>query len=227
MKKIMVLLSIFIFSCSSDQSDEEGNVQDIESPVITLLGENPQVLYINEIFEGLGAIANDNVDGDISNSIVVSNNVNVTQSGTYNVVYNVVDSSNNSAVATRTVEVLDPIVVEVPDPIIGTWTLTKEEWIADGIWPADQARSCFMTNDAGSPDQLIVTENNVTKKVWECFQDGSLAVDLTVYAPVIWTNLGKNMYSFDGENVEITFIANNEMQMPFDGGQILQTWNRN
>ena len=219
MKKIMVLLSIFIFSCSSDQSDEEGNVQDIESPVITLLGENPQVLYINEIFEDLGAIANDNVDGDISNSIVVSNNVNVTQSGTYNVIYNVVDSSNNSAVATRTVEVLDPIV--------GTWTLTKEEWIADGTWPADQARGCFMTNDAGSPDQLIVTENNVTKKVWECFQDGSLAVDLTVYAPVIWTNLGKNMYSFDGENVEITFIANNEMQMPFDGGQILQTWNRN
>ena len=159
------------------------------------------------------------MDGDISNSIVVSNNVNVTQPGTYNVIYNVIDSSNNSAVATRTVEVLDPIV--------GTWTLTKEEWIADGTWPADQARGCFMTNDAGSPDQLIVTENNATKKVWECFQDGSLAVDLTVYGPVSWTNLDENLYSFDGENVEITFIDNNEMQMPFDGGQILQTWNRN
>ena len=219
MKKIMVLLSIFIFSCSSDQSDVEGNVQDFEAPIITLLGENPQILYINEIFEDLGAIANDNMDGDISNSIVVSNNVNVTQSGTYNVIYNVIDSSNNSAVASRTVEVLDPIV--------GTWTLTKEEWIADGTWPADQARGCFMTNDAGSPDQLIVTENNATKKVWECFQDGSLAVDLTVYGPVSWTNLGENMYSFDGENVEITFIDNNEMQMPFDGGQILQTWKRN
>jgi hypothetical protein len=219
MKKIMVLLSIFIFSCSSDQSDVEGNVQDFEAPIITLLGENPQILYINEIFEDLGAIANDNMDGDISNSIVVSNNVNVTQSGTYNVIYNVIDSSNNSAVATRTVEVLDPIV--------GTWTLTKEDWIADGTWPADQARGCFMTNDAGSPDQLIVTENNATKKVWECFQDGSLAVDLTVYGPVSWSNLDENLYSFDGENVEITFIDNNEMQMPIDGGQILQTWNRN
>ena len=215
----MVLLSIFIFSCSSDQSDVEGNVQDFEAPIITLLGENPQILYINEIFEDLGAIANDNMDGDISNSIVVSNNVNVTQSGTYNVIYNVIDSSNNSAVATRTVEVLDPIV--------GTWTLTKEDWIADGTWPADQARGCFMTNDAGSPDQLIVTENNATKKVWECFQDGSLAVDLTVYGPVSWSNLDENLYSFDGENVEITFIDNNEMQMPIDGGQILQTWNRN
>ena len=215
----MVLLSIFIFSCSSDQSDVEGNVQDFEAPIITLLGENPQILYINEIFEDLGAIANDNMDGDISNSIVVSNNVNVTQSGTYNVIYNVIDSSNNSAVASRTVEVLDPIV--------GTWTLTKEDWIADGTWPADQARGCFMTNDAGSPDQLIVTENNATKKVWECFQDGSLAVDLTVYGPVSWSNLDENLYSFDGENVEITFIDNNEMQMPIDGGQILQTWNRN
>jgi hypothetical protein len=54
-----------------------------------------------------------------------------------------------------------------------------------------------------------------------------LAVDLTVYGPVSWSNLDENLYSFDGENVEITFIDNNEMQMPIDGGQILQTWNRN
>jgi hypothetical protein len=212
-----------MFSCSSD-SENEGveAVQDFEPPVITLLGENPQVVFKDEAYEELGAIATDNVDGDISNSITISSNVNVAQTGTYNVIYNVVDSSNNSAVATRAVDVVEEI-----DPIVGTWTLINEEWVADGDWPSGQPRGCFMTSDAGSPDQFIFTENSVTKNVWECFQDGSLAVDLVVYGPIAWTNLGANSYSIDGEDFEVTFIENNQMETPFDDGNILQTWLRN
>jgi len=225
MKKLLIIFFglNLIFSCSSD-SENEGveAVQDFEPPVITLLGENPQVVFKDEAYEELGAIATDNVDGDISNSITISSNVNVAQIGTYNVIYNVVDSSNNSAVATRAVDVIEEI-----DPIVGTWTLINEEWVAGGDWPSSQPRGCFMTSDEGSPDQFIFTENSVTKNVWECWQDGSLATDLVVFGPIAWTNLGANYYSIDGYDFEVTFIENNQMQTPFDDGNILQTWLRN
>ena len=113
MKKILyVFLGLsFAFSCSSNSEDEsEETIQDSEPPIITLLGENPQVMFLDDVYQELGAIATDNIDGDITNSITISSNVNVSETGSYNVVYNVVDSSNNSSIATRAVNITDPII---------------------------------------------------------------------------------------------------------------------
>ena len=83
-----------------------------------------------------------------------------------------------------------------------------------------------MSSDEGSPDQFIFTETSVTKNVWECFQDGTLAEDLVVYGPTSWTNIGTNSYLIDGFTLEVTFIDDNQIQTPFDD-DILQTWIRN
>ena len=222
MKKILyVFLGLsFAFSCSSNSEDEsEETIQDSEPPIITLLGENPQVMFLDDVYQELGAIATDNIDGNITNSITISSNVNVSESGSYNVIYNVVDSSNNSSIATR--------AVNITDPIIGTWTLISEEWVGAGSWPVGQARGCFLSSDEGSPDQFIFTETSVTKNVWECFQDGTLAEDLQVYGPFPWTNIGSNSYFVDGGTLEVTFLEDNQIQTPFDDDNIVQTWIRN
>ena len=109
------------------------------------------------------------------------------------------------------------------DPIIGTWVLVNEE-IVGGDW-GDSCRGCFMENDAGSPDTFVFTLTEVTKSVWECFpNDGSLCTDLDVYGPVTWVNPGSNIYEIDGQPLEVTFIDNNQMQTPFEDGNIIQTW---
>ena len=82
-----------------------------------------------------------------------------------------------------------------------------------------------MENDAGSPDTFVFTLTEVTKSGWECFpSDGSLCTDLVMYGPVNWVNVGSNMYEINGEPFPVTFIGNNQMQTPFEDGNITQTW---
>jgi len=86
-----------------------GNVtSDTTAPVITLLGSNPLTLTVGSTYTEAGAKATDNVDGDISSSIVIDKSaVNTNVVGSYLVVYKVSDSAGNSATpVVRTVKVV-------------------------------------------------------------------------------------------------------------------------
>ena len=76
-------------------------------PVITLSGVNPQSIELGTAYSELGATATDNIDGDISASIVIdATTVNVNTIGSYTVTYNVSDAAGNAATQiTRTVNV--------------------------------------------------------------------------------------------------------------------------
>jgi len=112
------------------------------------------------------------------------------------------------------------------DPIIGTWTLTNEQWVGSGSWPDGQSRGCWKSGDEGSPDQFIFTPTTVTKKVWECNKDGKLDVDLVTRGPINWSDLGGGNYDIGGETVKVTFENNNQtMKLPFDS-DIIQTWTK-
>ncbi|CAG0957787.1 partial Pesticidal crystal protein Cry22Aa, partial [Methanosarcinales archaeon] len=101
-----------------DVTDSNGNaaiqvtrtvtVVDTTPPVITLSGSNPVTVEVGSLYIDSGATASDNIDGDITSSIVTDNPVNTALIGTYTVTYNVEDSSNNNAdQKTRTVNVVD------------------------------------------------------------------------------------------------------------------------
>ncbi|MBM2818370.1 MAG: hypothetical protein HW410_52 [Nitrosarchaeum sp.] len=70
-------------------------VVDQVPPVITLLGSNPTTGYLNLPYVDAGATANDNVDGNLTSSIVTVNSVNSTIVGSYTVTYNVSDTAEN------------------------------------------------------------------------------------------------------------------------------------
>ena len=80
-------------------------VVDKTSPVITLTGDTINIVVGNEYNEP-GVLANDNYDGDISNKIETSNNIDINTIGTYEVTYKVKDSSNNEATSKRVVNVI-------------------------------------------------------------------------------------------------------------------------
>jgi hypothetical protein len=78
---------------------------NVTVPVITLTGANPQRIELGTAYSELGATATDNIDGDITGSIVIdASAVNVNIVGDYTVTYNVSDAAGNAAEeVTRTV----------------------------------------------------------------------------------------------------------------------------
>ncbi len=85
---------------------------DTTPPVITLLGEAEVTIEVFTAYVDAGATALDNVDGDLTESIVSVSTVNSNIVGTYTVTYNVNDAAGNPATAVvRTVYVVD---TEIP-----------------------------------------------------------------------------------------------------------------
>ena len=88
---------------------------DATIPVITLEGANPQSIELGTAYSELGATATDNIDGDITNNIVIdASNVDVDTEGDYTVTYNVSDAAGNPAdEVTRTVTITPDATIPV------------------------------------------------------------------------------------------------------------------
>lgn len=86
-----------------------GGVPDTTAPVITLNGSPTINLTQGDTYNELGATATDNVDGNLTSSIVISGTVNTSTVGTYTINYNVSDAAGNAATqVSRTVIVSAP-----------------------------------------------------------------------------------------------------------------------
>ncbi|MFC1623526.1 immunoglobulin-like domain-containing protein [Patescibacteria group bacterium] len=94
-------------SQSETSSDEDAGLprseelaktdEDEVVPVITLNGEVNIEIELNSVYEDEGSIAEDDIDGDITDSIVVSGEVDTLIAGTYTISYNVSDNAGNDA----------------------------------------------------------------------------------------------------------------------------------
>lgn len=82
------------------------HVIDQEKPVIQLEGNEYIYLKQNEEYVEQGYKAIDNVDGDITSSVKIDTNLDITKEGTYIIKYHIKDSSGNEAEAKRNIEVL-------------------------------------------------------------------------------------------------------------------------
>jgi hypothetical protein len=80
---------------------------DLTPPELVLNGDNPMSVPQGSNFIDPRATATDNIDGDISPSVVASGTVNIAVVGSYTVTYDVSDLAGNPAVPiTRTVNVV-------------------------------------------------------------------------------------------------------------------------
>lgn len=101
---------------------EAGAPPDTTKPVITLAGATTINLEFNGTYAELGATATDNIDGDLTSSIVITGSVNTALAGTYSIYYNVSDAAGNAAV-----QVVRSVVVaaEVIAPILSAGSFNK------------------------------------------------------------------------------------------------------
>jgi hypothetical protein len=100
-----------------DSSEATIVISDVGAPVITLLGETTiNIMVGGDPYTDPGATATDDVDGDLTASIVVVgvDAVDVNTAGTYIITYNVSDAAGNAATErTRTVIVAADVVAPV------------------------------------------------------------------------------------------------------------------
>ena len=78
---------------------------DPVAPVLTLLGDTAPTIRVGTAYAEPGCSAEDNLDGDLTEQVEVSGEVNIWQPGEYTLTYRVSDSWGNRAEATRTVTV--------------------------------------------------------------------------------------------------------------------------
>lgn len=81
--------------------------KDTIAPNIVLLGNNPLTLSAGSPYIEPNATATDNTDGNISNHIIITGNVNSSILGTYTITYTVTDAAGNSTTKDRIIKVID------------------------------------------------------------------------------------------------------------------------
>ena len=175
---------------------------DTTPPVITLIGANPQTIEVSGAYTELGATATDDVDGDLTGSIVIdATAVDTNTVGSYTATYNVTDSSGNAAAeVTRTVDVVDtqapvitiiganPQTIEVGDPYTELGATATDNYDGDLTGSIIIDATAVDTNTLGS----YTVTYNVTDSSGNAAAEVTRTVDVVdTQAPVI-TIIGAN-----------------------------------
>lgn len=168
-------------------------IYDATKPTITLKGNILEVVSLNSVYQEPGYIAEDDVDGDLTNHVVVESNVNTKKEGIYEIVYRVMDSSHNSSVVKRVVRVQAKVLKydkeydKIDNTKNGWWTDNKfDKKRPNGGANLDQLKQygtyflgnddkiIYLTFDEGSNDTYldkiadVLTENNVYATFFLC-----------------------------------------------------------
>ncbi|MGC3960295.1 MAG: DUF5011 domain-containing protein [Verrucomicrobiota bacterium] len=93
-------------------------IVDTQPPVLALLGDNPLLHAVGAPFTDPGATATDLCAGDLTGTIVITNTVNFSVTGSYTNIYNVTDASGNTVQANRVVTVFLP-----PPPVFTSYSV--------------------------------------------------------------------------------------------------------
>ena len=76
---------------------------DTTAPILKLKGDSVISIITGSTYIEQGATANDTKDGDLSDNIEISGNIDTTKDGTYTVTYSIEDSSGNKSIINRNV----------------------------------------------------------------------------------------------------------------------------
>lgn len=139
------------------------NRSDTTPPTITLLGSNPVQMYVGDTYNELGYTANDDVDGDITDSVIIdtSNILTTSANTTSYVTYTVTDASGNDTIETRTVHVLEAVDANPVITLIGEGSVN----ILQGNTYNDAGATAVDDNDGDITSDIVVTSNVDVNKV--------------------------------------------------------------
>jgi len=157
---ILAILAVLLVGCSSGNGPSQEPSQtsnDTTPPVITLTGNNPQIISVGEPYVELGATADDNRDGDLTASIVIDSSlVDSQMPGQYEVTYDVSDSSGNAAVT-----VIRTVIYEDRTPPVITLLGDNPQTITEGNAYAELGATATDNVDGDLTNAIIIDDSTV------------------------------------------------------------------
>ncbi len=140
---------------------------DTTPPVISLWGTNPTIIDEGSVFEDPGAVANDNIEGNISSRIEVTGTVDVNTPGTYVLRHTVTDYFGNIAQPVDRTVYVDPIaptVTVVPETLPEGGLETGRPGIAISVEEDDFPGAVELTFVRADtvPEEIEVSAENAT-----------------------------------------------------------------
>ncbi|PTX64211.1 putative secreted protein (Por secretion system target) [Kordia periserrulae] len=148
-------------------------VADTVAPVITLNGASTINLTVGDSFTDPGATASDNIDGDLTASIVVTGSVNTSVAGTYTLNYNVSDAAGNAATqVSRTVNV-DPASTGGCTGGISSFPYSEGFENTLGAWTQSTADDINWTVDASGTPSSGTGPSSATQGTYYIFVEAS------------------------------------------------------
>ena len=171
------------------------NVVDKIPPMITLNGAKEIDITVGDKYMDPGYKMIDNVDGDISIKVSIKNNINVNKIGTYNIIYEGKDSSNNKATIKRIVNVIDKEIEYQNEydkidnklrtwwsgnkknnkrPITGAGNTIEELKKYNAYYIGEDKKIIYLTFDEGSNDTYlkeivdVLNENDIKATFFLC-----------------------------------------------------------
>ena len=178
--KLKLFFAILLFYACIDD-DQIFIENDITPPSISIIGDNSINIYQNTIYVDAGAIAIDDVDGDLTASIITTGSVNTNLINSYTITYGVSDAANNSTTATRQVNVLE----DLNNPVYldsNEITIKAKEWSEVG--------------DTGYINGILYTVVD-REMLTSMLQNGSDVTKIATTKITIMSNLFYNKTSFN------------------------------
>lgn len=136
--------------------------QDDILPVITLLGDSYETVPYGSKYSEKGAEAKDNVDGDISEHIMIEGRIDTLVSGLQYLHYTVKDSSGNVGEAIRTVLVEEEEKSGCLIPFLGNLFSSRYR-----LGKLTEAQLVYMANELGIDASTDDLKADTLIKVWE------------------------------------------------------------
>jgi len=179
---------------------EAGTVPDVTPPEIELIGSAQLNLKIGDTYVESGFQASDNVFGDMQSKVTITGDVNTSKTGTYEIIYSVVDIAGNVSEAVKRTIVVAAEVTE--NPSLYWWSGATS--IGNGFYQNWLGQ--FMPFESGWIYHLdfgwvYVVESDVGG-LWMWMQDEGWLWSSSVTWPFIWSNDGPKWLYFlnAGEN---------------------------
>ncbi|WCE31514.1 S8 family serine peptidase [Vibrio sp. SCSIO 43137] len=152
-------------SGNSADDSQTVTVTDTTGPVISLLGNNPTEVILDNSYSDAGATAIDLVDGDVSSSIVSDSNVDTSVLGSYSVTYNVSDSRSNPATpVVRTVNVVEaPVALSITGLSPSAAQLGVDTFVVVNGSGFNAGTSVSFVNGSGKTPQYNISSRSATR----------------------------------------------------------------
>ena len=141
-----------------------GENKDTTAPVITISGENPANILLNEAYNDAGASAVDDIDGNVT--VSSTGTVDTSVVGEYTITYSATDSAGNTSTAARVINVVLPPDTTAPIiTIVGGSPLTiaiGSTYVDQGATAQDDVDQTVEVTTSGNVDTAVLGSYTLT-----------------------------------------------------------------